>query len=64
MLRDINITSAEVMQEFVDSISEVLDIWGHKMKELKQMKESERNKAHWTIKIIQGYFNKRGGLSI
>ena len=64
MLRDINLKSKKIMDEAVASFSEMYYIWEHKMKELKQMKESERNKAHWTIKIIQGYFNKRGGLSI
>ncbi len=64
MLRDPTIKSGDVMGEFCDSISEVLDIWGHKMKELKGMKESERTKTYWTIKIIKSYFYKHGGLSI
>ena len=64
MLRNIHITSEEVMGEFTDSVSEVLDIWHKKMEELKRLKETERTKAHWTIKILQEYFNKRGGTSI
>ena len=64
MLRDIHITSEAVMGEFTDSVSEIINIWEHKMEELKHLKETERTKAHWTIKIIQEYFNKRGGTSI
>lgn len=64
MLRNVHITSGEVMGEFVESVSEILDIWYKKMEELKRLKETERTKAHWTIKIIQEYFNKRGGTGI
>ena len=64
MLRNIHITSGEVMDEATASFSEMYDIWEHKMKELKELKETERTKAHWTIKIIESYFNKRGGIGI
>ncbi len=64
MTIDTNITSGELMGEFTDSISEVLDLWHHKMKELKREKETERTKAHWTIKLIKSFFNKRGNMGI
>ena len=64
MTIDTNITSGELMAEFTDSIDEVLDLWHHKMEELKREKETERTKAHWTIKLIQSFFNKRGNMGI
>jgi len=64
MTIDTSITSGELMAEFTDSIDEVLDLWHHKMEELKREKETERTKAHWTIKLIQSFFNKRGNMGI
>ncbi len=61
---DTSITSSDLMTEFTASISEVLDLWYHKMEELKRDKETERTKAHWTIKLIQSFFNKRGNMGI
>jgi len=64
MTIDTSITSGDLMAEFTDSIDEVLDLWQHKMEELKREKETERTKAHWTIKLIQSFFNKRGNMGI
>jgi len=64
MLRNVHITSGEVMGEFTDCVSELLDIWHKKMEELKSQNETERTKAHYTIKIIENFFNKRGGIGI
>jgi len=64
MTIDTTITSSDLMTEFTASISEVLDLWHHKMEELKREKETERTKAHWTIKLIQSFFNQRGNMGI
>ena len=64
MTIDTSITSGDLMTEFTASISEVLDIWHAKMEELKRVKETERTKAHYTIRIIQNFFNKRGNMGI
>jgi len=64
MLRNINLTVSEIMTPFCDSIDKVLEVWQHKMKEDDGLKESERTKAHHTVKILESFFDKRGGLSI
>jgi len=56
MLRNVNITSAEVIQEFVDDVSEFLDNWHKEMEELKRVGETERTKAHRTIKLIERFY--------
>lgn len=60
MLRNVNITSGEVMGEFCDDVSELLDIWHKKMEELKRAKEDERTKAHNTIKLIERFYFLHG----
>ena len=58
MLRNVNITAAEVMEEFVDDVSEFIDNW-HKMIE-ESKGETERTKAHRTIKLIERFWFVHG----
>lgn len=64
MLRDVNLKADVLWQEFLDSVAEITALRFNKMRELEKVKETERTKAHWTIKILSNYFNKRGGTSI
>jgi len=60
MLRNIHLTSGDVMGEFVDDVSELLDIWHKKMEELKAVNEDERTKTHHTIKLIERFYFVHG----
>ena len=56
MLRNTHLKSGEIMGEFCNDVSEMLDIWHTTMEQLKRTKESERTKAHRTIKLIERFY--------
>jgi len=56
MLRNVNITSGEVMGEFLDNVLEVVHAQEKKMKYLDGVGEDERTKAHHTIKLIERFY--------
>jgi len=60
MLRNVNLTSGEVMKEFADDVLEMVHIWEKKMEELKSVNEDERTKAHHTIKLIERFYFVHG----
>jgi len=60
MLRNIHLTSNEVIGEFCDDVSEFLDVLHKKMEELKRVKEDERTKAHHAIKLIERFYFVHG----
>lgn len=58
MLRNIHLTSDEVMEEFLDDVLEMVHAQEKKMEELKH--EDERTKAHHTIKIRDRFYFVHG----
>lgn len=64
MIRNINVKSEEIYSEFIDSVQSLMLKLEQKKKELDKLKESDRTRAHHTLKLIQEWFNKRGGTSL
>ena len=64
MIRNTNVKAKDIYDEFIGSVSELLDILDKKYDYLKSIKENERTFAFQTDKIIANWFNKRGGTAI
>jgi len=64
MIRCRDEKASEILSEFTESVSNVLQELDKKYDELEKIGESERTRAHHTYKILANYFNKRGGTRI
>ena len=64
MIRCRDSKAFEILNEFTESVSKVLEKLDEKYDELDKLGESERTRAHHTYKILANYFNKRGGTRI
>jgi len=58
-------TGEELMVGFFDSVNELIDEYKEVMKHYKKTKQdSDPEKLHATLRLLQRYFNTRGGLPV
>jgi len=56
------ITYEDIISQFTDSVSGILDDLVQKNKELKKAKETERTREYYAEKLIKQWFRNNGGL--